>query len=256
MTLPTFRLDGRTAIVVGAGGGIGGAIARTFAEAGAKVGCVDFNAEWAEATADAIAAAGGAAAGVGCDVSDAESVAAAVKAITKALGPARVLVNGAAADDPSGTVVEIDPATWSKVFSINVHGAYLMSRAVIPEMAAAGGGSIMHIASQFGRVAAPRRAVYCATKGALVQLAKAMALDHAKDNIRVNTLSPGAIETRRMLLRYGDMEKARAVNTPKYPIGRIGQPDEIAAAALYLASDASSFMTGNDMLVDGGYAAL
>ncbi len=102
----------------------------------------------------------------------------------------------------------------------------------------------MHIASQMGHVGAVGRPAYCAAKGALIQLAKAMALDHAPDNVRVNSLSPGAIETRRMLLRHGDLETARAYNVPKHALGRIGQPVEIARAALFLVSDASSFMTG------------
>ena len=250
-----FRLDGRCTMVVGAGGGIGRAIALAFARAGGRVGCVDADPVMAEETAAMIRAAGGEGRGVRCDVTSEADVIAAAGAVVAALGPVRALVNGAAADDPNGDVTEIDPTTWSRVFAVNVHGAYLMSRAVIPGMAAAGGGSIIHVASQFARVATTRRVVYCATKGALVQMAKAMALDHAKDKIRVNTLSPGAVETRRMLLRYGDMEAARARNLPKYPIGRLGQPADIGHAAVYLASDASSFMTGNDMLIDGGYAA-
>jgi NAD(P)-dependent dehydrogenase (short-subunit alcohol dehydrogenase family) len=255
MTQDPFRLDGRCTVVVGAGGGIGRGVALAFASAGAKVGCVDFNAETAEATAKLIRDGGGQAKGVRCDITSESDVTVAARAIMSELGPVRALLNGAAADDPSGDVIEIDPATWGRVFAVNVTGAYLMSRAVVPGMITAGGGSIIHVASQFGRVAAPRRVVYCATKGALVQMAKAMALDHAKDKIRVNTLSPGAVETRRMLLRYGDMEAARTRNLPKYPIGRLGQPEDIGHAAVYLASDASSFMTGNDMLIDGGYAA-
>src|SRR5262249_30292520 len=120
----------------------------------------------------------------------------------------------------------------------------------------AGGGSIIHIASQLGSVAAPRRAAYCASKGALIQLAKAMAVDHAAEKIRVNTLSPGAVETERLVKRFGDMEGARRHSGPTHLVGRLGQPDEIAAAAVFLASDAASFMTGADMLVDGGYNAV
>jgi NAD(P)-dependent dehydrogenase (short-subunit alcohol dehydrogenase family) len=166
---------------------------------------------------------------------------------------AAALVNAAATDDPNGTVVDIEPAVWTRVFAVNVMGAYLMSRAVLPAMIAAGGGNIIHIASQLGRVAAPARAAYCASKGAIIQLAKAMAVDHAAQNIRVNSLSPGAVETQRLVLRFGDMETARRVAGPKHLLNRLGQPDEIAQAALFLASDAASFMTGADMLVDGGY---
>jgi NAD(P)-dependent dehydrogenase (short-subunit alcohol dehydrogenase family) len=122
-------------------------------------------------------------------------------------------------------------------------------------MIAAGGGSIIHIASQLGTVGTPGRVAYCSTKGALITMAKAMAADHAAQGIRVNTLSPGAVETERML-RYGSMEKARAALGPKHLLQRLAQPDEIAQAALFLAPDASSFMTGSDLRVDGGYNAV
>jgi NAD(P)-dependent dehydrogenase (short-subunit alcohol dehydrogenase family) len=130
-----------------------------------------------------------------------------------------------------------------------------MSRTILPPMIAGGGGSIIHIASQLGSVAGPNRAVYCASKGALIQLAKAMAIDHAAQNIRVNTLSPGAVETERLVRRFGDMETARRMAGPKHLLQRLGQPTEIAHAAVFLASDASSFVTGADLLVDGGYNA-
>jgi NAD(P)-dependent dehydrogenase (short-subunit alcohol dehydrogenase family) len=115
---------------------------------------------------------------------------------------------------------------------------------------------VILIASQLGRVGSPGRPAYCATKGALIQLAKVLATDHAAQGIRANTLSPGAIETRRMLQRWKTMEDARAVMAPKHLLGRLGQPEEIARAAVYLASDASAFMTGSDLLIDGGYTAV
>ena len=250
-----FRLDGRTAIVVGAGNGIGRAIALAFAEAGAAVACLDVEEASARATADLVAKAGGKAHAFACDVTSEASVATAVAGAIAALGAPRVLVNGAATNDPSGSIVDLSPADWNRVLAVNLSGAYLVSRAVIPQMVAAGGGSIIHIASQMGSIGAPGRPAYCATKGALIQLAKVMALDHAKDNIRVNTLSPGAIETRRMLIRHPSMEAARAASVPLHPIGRLGQPEEIARGAIYLASDASSFMTGADLVIDGGYTA-
>jgi len=251
-----FRLDGKPAIVVGAALGIGRAIALVFADAGAKVACLDIDEAAASETAARIKSVGGAAMAHRCDVTSEASIAEAVKAAIAAHGGPRVLVNGAAMREPTGTIVELEPADWNRAIAINLSGAYLMSRAVIPHMANAGGGSIIHIASQMGRVGAAGRGVYCATKGALVQLAKVMAVDHARDNIRVNTLSPGAVETERVSFRYGSMADARAQAVPKHPIGRLGQSEEIGRAALYLASDASSFMTGSDLLIDGGYTAV
>ena len=246
-------LTGKTAVVTGAGSGIGRAIATAFASAGAAVMSLDINADAAEETARMIASAGGRAQARPCDVSLEADTRAAAEAAQSAFGAIHVLVNAAATDDPNGTVLDISPADWTRVFDVNVMGAYLMSRAVLPAMVAAGGGSIIHIASQLGRVGAPGRAAYCASKGAIIQLAKAMAVDHAAQNIRVNALSPGAIETRRLVLRFGDMETARRLSGPKHLLNRLGQPEEIAQAALFLASDAASFMTGADMVVDGGY---
>jgi len=246
-------LTGKAAVVTGAGNGIGRAIATAFASAGAAVMCLDINAGAAEETARRIASAGGRAQARRCDVSLEFDTRAAAEAAQSAFGAIHVLVNAAATDDPNGTVLDITPADWTHVFAVNVMGAYLMSRAVLPAMVAAGGGNIIHIASQLGRVGAPARAAYCASKGAIIQLAKAMAIDHAAQNIRVNALSPGAIETRRLVLRFGDMETARRLSGPKHLLNRLGQPEEIAQAALFLASDAASFMTGADMLVDGGY---
>jgi NAD(P)-dependent dehydrogenase (short-subunit alcohol dehydrogenase family) len=249
-------LADRIAVVTGAGTGIGRAVALAFAQAGAAVACLDIDRAGAEETAQAILAASGRALAHGCDVSVEADTLAAAAAVQNAWGGARVLVHAAAADDPTGTIADIRPAEWDRVFAINVKGAYLISRAVLPMMVAAGGGSIILIASQLGRVAAPGRAVYCASKGALIQLAKTMAVDHAGQNIRVNALSPGAVETRRLVRRFGDMEAARQIIGPKHLLARLGRPEEIAEAALFLASEASSFMTGADLLVDGGYTAM
>jgi NAD(P)-dependent dehydrogenase (short-subunit alcohol dehydrogenase family) len=250
-----YSLAGKSAVVTGAGNGIGRAIALAFAQAEANVACVDIDAKAAEATAAAAANEGVKTLAVRCDVADEADVAAAAKAILQKFPAIHVLVNGAAGYDPNGTVLDLTLSDWNRVFAVNVGGAFLMSRAILPAMVAAGGGSIIHIASQLGSVAAPRRAAYCATKGALIQLAKAMATDHAAQKIRVNTLSPGAVETERLVKRFGDMETARRTAGPKHLLQRLGQPEEIARAAVFLASDASSFMTGADLLIDGGYNA-
>jgi NAD(P)-dependent dehydrogenase (short-subunit alcohol dehydrogenase family) len=250
-----YSLAGKSAVVTGAGNGIGRAIALAFAQAEANVACVDIDAKAAEATGAAAANKGVKALAVRCDVADEADVEAAAKAILQKFPAIHILVNAAAGYDPNGTVLDLSLSDWSRVFAVNVGGAFLMSRAILPAMIAAGGGSVIHIASQLGSVAAPRRAVYCATKGALIQLAKAMAADHAAEKVRVNTLSPGAVETERLVKRFGDMETARRTAGPKHLLQRLGQPEEIARAAVFLASDASSFMTGADLLVDGGYNA-
>jgi NAD(P)-dependent dehydrogenase (short-subunit alcohol dehydrogenase family) len=249
-----FSLKGKTAVVTGAGGGIGTAIAMAFAQAGARVACVDLMSP--ESTVAAIQTAGGEAMALTCDVSDEDQTRAVGDEVASKWTAADVLVNGASNDDPTGDVLQLGLADWNRVFAVHVTGAYLMSRAILPAMIRGGGGSIIHIASQMGHVGAKGRPSYCAAKGALLQLAKAMALDHAADNIRVNSLSPGAIDTRRLLLRYDDATTAIAENAAKHALGRVGQPVEIAQAALFLASSASSFMTGTDLLVDGGYTAI
>ena len=250
MTEADRALNGKTAAVTGAGSGIVRAIARAFAAAGARVACLDLNEPAAAATAkdcDGLA--------VRCDVSSESDARTAIARVREAFGALHVLVNDAAAADPSGTVVECPASEWDKVFAVNVRGAFLMSKFAVPLIAESGGGAIIHIASQLGHVGSKRRAVYCSTKGALLQLAKAMAIDHAAEKIRVNTISPGAVETDRML-RFGSMEDARKALGPLHVLGRLGTPDEIAAAAVFLAGDAASFITGADLLVDGGYTAV
>jgi NAD(P)-dependent dehydrogenase (short-subunit alcohol dehydrogenase family) len=250
-----YSLSGKNAVVTGAGAGIGRAVALAFARVGANVACIDLDAASAAATAADVTKLGRRSIGIACDVGVEEAVTAAAAVVLSVFPAVHVLLNGAAGYDPNGTVQDLSWADWQRVMNVNVGGAFLMSRALLPSMIAAGGGSIIHIASQLGSVAAPRRAVYCTSKGALLQLARAMATDHAAQNIRVNTLSPGAVETERLIKRFGDMDTARRVSGPKHLVGRLGQPDEIAAAAVFLASDAASFMTGADMLVDGGYNA-
>ncbi|MGH7310244.1 MAG: SDR family NAD(P)-dependent oxidoreductase [Candidatus Rokuibacteriota bacterium] len=256
MTDPAFTLDKKIAIVVGAANGIGRATALAFAAAGARVACADIEEPGAKTTADEIEKSGAQALPVHLDVTDGASCRAVVAATVQRFGGLDVLLYGAADSDKAATVLEMDEAVWERVIRINLTGAFLMVKAAIPAMITRGGGSVILIASQLGRVASPGRSAYCATKGALIQLAKVLATDHAAQGIRANTISPGAVETRRMLRRHKDMDEARRVMGPKHLLNRLARPEEIARAALYLASDASAFMTGSDLLIDGGYTAI
>ena len=251
-----FTLDGRVALVVGAANGIGRATALAFAAAGARVACADVEEPGAKTTAADIEKTGGAALPVRLDVTDGVSCRAAVTSTVQRFGGLDTLMYGAADHDAAATVLDMDEAEWERTIRINLTGAFLMAKAALPAMIARGGGSIILIASQLGRVGSAGRPAYCSTKGALIQLAKVLAIDHAAQGVRANTISPGAIETRRMLRRHKDMEEARRLMGPKHVLNRLGQPEEIARAAVYLASDASSFMTGSDLLVDGGYTAV
>ena len=250
------RLEGKAAFITGAGGAIGSAIARRFAREGAAVMCVDIDGDGVERTASSIKADGGRAVALACDVSKTTEVKNAIDAATRAFSRLDVLVNTAAVREPLGTAVELDETEWERALAVNLTGVFLVCKHGIPSLVAAGGGSIVIIASQLGQVVVPRRPAYVTSKAALIQLARALALDHAKDRIRVNTLSPGAIETGRLVVRYGDMAAARRALVPLHPIGRLGQPDEIANGALFLASDESSFMTGADLVMDGGYTCV
>ena len=172
-----------------------------------------------------------------------------------ASGALHVLVSNAAVFSPIATVEEMAEVDWDRALAVNLTGAFLVSKHAIPHLRAAGGGSIILVASQMARVANAGQTAYCATKGALVQLAKGMALDHVKDGIRVNTLSPGGVATARMAARFGSLEEAERVWGPKHPMGRLARAEEIARGAVFLASDDASFMTGADLLIDGGYTA-
>jgi len=179
-----------------------------------------------------------------------------VKRALDEFGKLNVLMNNAAYFIGKNTVEEVDIAEWRRAIDVNLTGPMLMSKYAIPAMRASGGGSIIHVASQLGSVGKPMRSDYCAVKGGLIQMARSMAADHVGDNIRVNSLSPGPIGTERIFERSGSEEAAQQESGALTLMGRVGLPTEIANAALFLASDESSFMTGDDLLVDGGYNAL
>ena len=249
------RLEGKVAVISGAGRGIGASIALAFAEEGAAVQCLDIDPAAAAAVAAEIEAAGGRAGSARCDVRDSASVRAGVEAAVEAFGRVDVVVANAATVTPRVTVDALSEEDWRDALDVNLTGVFLLCKHALPHLRARGSGSVILTASQMGRVAYNGQAAYCATKGALIQLAKVMALDHASEGIRVNTLSPGGTATARLERRFGTLERAESEWGPTHPVGRLGRPEEIAAGAVFLASDESSFMTGADLLIDGGYSA-
>lgn len=246
------RLDGRVAIVTGGGGGIGGAICRAFVAEGCRVVVADVDRAAAEGTARPL---GDAAVAIACDVSDPAAAERATATALERFGALHVLVNNAALFTEDSTVETISLEDWNRTMAVNLTGAVLMSKYAIPALRAAGQGSIIHVASQLGQVGKAGRAWYCVAKAGLIHLAKTMAIDHAADGIRVNSLSPGPIGTERIVRRAGGPAAAAALYAPLTLMGRAGEADEIADAALFLASNESRFMTGADLLVDGGYTA-
>jgi len=248
-----MRLQGKVAIVTGAGGDIGAAICRRFAAEGAALIGVDVAAaaldRWRRRCAQAAPAWRRSS-----PTSPKRRPPRRQSRARREFGRLDVLVSNAVCDVPLAPLTRLTLADWRHTMAVNLDAAFLFCKHAIPAMEAGGGGSIILIASQLGRVARSGRPWYCAAKGALIQLAKAMALDHAGQNIRVNSLSPGPVETARYLRNFDTVEAARASHHTL--VGRLGTPDEIAAGAVYLAGEESTFMTGTDLLIDGGYTAV
>ena len=246
------RLAGRVILISGAASDIGAAIVRRCLREGARLVCADLGTQALEALARDL---GESAVAVRCDVTEPDSARLAVEAAHEAFGKLDGYVHNAAAPSRDGSVVELDLADWRSEMDVTLTGAFLMSKFAVPLMAETGGGSIVLIASQLGHVATARSVAYCSAKAGLIHLARLMAVDHASQHIRVNSLSPGAVRTARLLRRWDSLDAANAALAGDYLTGRIGLPDEIAASAAYLLSDDASFVTGTDLLVDGGYAA-
>lgn len=255
MPFAKSQLSDRVAIITGGGGDIGSAIACRFAQEGANVVVADIRVSNAKKTADAINELGVEAIAVEADISQPEQAKSIVDLALSNFGKLTTLVNTAAASIPRGTVEKLSLEDWNKAFSVNLTAVFLMCKYSIPAIRTAGGGTIINIASQLGQIGATLRAPYSSSKAGLIQLTKCLAVDHARDHIRVNSLSPGAIDTARVLRNGITREEANRKRGPLHLLGRTGRVDEIAAGAVFLASEESSFMTGADLLLDGGYLA-
>ncbi len=246
-------LQGKTALITGGASGIGRATAILFGREGAAVVVQDLRAE-GQATADAIVAAGGRATFVRGDVTRAADCRAAVEKAVAEYGGLHVLVNNAGIIRRA-SVVDTTEEEWDRVMAVNVKSVFLFSKAAIPVMARGGGGVIVNTASGWGIDGGKDAASYCASKAAVVNLTRAMAIDHAGQNIRVNCVCPGDTDTpmlREEARQLGQDEKGFLARSAQRPLGRMGRPEEIARAMLFLASDASSYVTGTALVVDGG----
>ncbi len=256
-----FRLDGKTALVTGAGSGIGREIALLFAAQGGTVAIGEIDNAAAHTVADEITGAGGNAIAVELDVSRLESAEAAVKRITAETGSLDILVNNAGIG-MVGSLTETTPEDFARLMAVNVYGVYHCSLAAITQMLEQDprDGRIVNIASVAGQVAVARRFAYGTTKGAVISMTQSTAMDYIDQGIRCNCICPGTVETpfvEGYLQRYhaGDVEATRATLHARQPLGRMGRPDEIAPLALYLASDEAAFVTGSQYTIDGGWTA-
>ena len=250
-----LRLDGRVALVTGASRGIGRAIALALADAGADVALIARDADLLEDAAAAVASMGRRGVPLVCDVTDAEAVRAAVAKATEALGPLDIVVNNAGGNSFSTPLATMRYSGWEKTFRLNLDSVVHVTQAVLPHMLERTSGSIINVSSVAGLRGAPLMSHYAAAKAALISLTQSVAIETAWAGIRVNALVPGWIETDLTgFLRDSD-DTERALLS-RVPMARWGRVDEIAQPAVFLASDASSFMTGQVLVVDGGLSAM
>jgi NAD(P)-dependent dehydrogenase (short-subunit alcohol dehydrogenase family) len=249
-----MSLQGKSAIISGAASGIGRATALLFAREGASVLLADLNESGGIEVQREISSAGGRAHYESADVTRAADCQRVVQRAVELFGTINILFNNAGIIRRA-SVVDLSEEDWDRVMDVNVKSIFLMSRYAIPVMARGGGGSIINTSSGWGLTGGPKAAVYCASKGAVVLLTKAMAVDHGPQDVRVNCICPGDTDTamlRDEARQLGQISDRFLADAARRPLGRLGKPEEIAQAALYLASDASSFVTGTALVVDGG----
>jgi NAD(P)-dependent dehydrogenase (short-subunit alcohol dehydrogenase family) len=247
-------LQGKVALITGAASGIGRATSLLFARKGASVVVADMNAAKGEEVVREIITSGGRAIFDSADVTSAADCQRVVEHTIREFGTIDILFNNAGIIRRA-SVVDLNEADWDRVMAVNVKSIFLMSKQVIPVMQKAGGGSIINTASGWGLAGGAKAAVYCASKGAVVLLTKAMAIDHGPQQIRVNCICPGDTDTamlRTEAEQLGEPGDGFLEEAARRPLGRVGKAEEIAQAALYLASDGSSFVTGAALVVDGG----
>jgi glucose 1-dehydrogenase len=246
------RIEGKGVLIAGAGGGIGSAGATGLGREGAAVLCADIDVAAAEATAAQIRTSGGRAVALGLDVRDRGAVDAAVAAVVREFGRLDVLLECVGVSQ-TASFLDLDPGEWDRIVAINLTGMFHLGQAAARQMIRQGsGGSIINVTSQLAEVARPERAAYIASKGGGRSLTHAMALELAPHDIRVNAIAPGPTLTGLTRASYADPERRRAT-IAQIPLGRMGQPDDIVGAILFLASDESRWVTGSTVTVDGGY---
>lgn len=253
-----MKFSSNVAIITGAASGIGAATAQRLAGHGCKTALVDINEAGLDETAHAIKAAGGDAIVLPCDVGDEASAHDGVTRIMTDLGRPGILAACAGVSTNGGTVLSLDSAAWERVWRVNVMGTVNWVKACLPSMIEAGHGAIVTISSQLAFNSGGGNCAYIATKGAIVSFTKATAVDYAKDGIRINAIAPAVIDTRMSqasAANASDPEAMRKWRLARHPMGRIGQPDEVADAIAYLTSDHAGFITGTVLFVDGGWTA-
>jgi NAD(P)-dependent dehydrogenase (short-subunit alcohol dehydrogenase family) len=251
-----ISLAGKTALITGAASGIGLAIAQAFADAGARVWLTDINAGAGAREAAALRAGGASAEFLPLDVSD-EAACQAIARRVLAAAPLDILVNNAGIGGV-GTLLQTSPEQFDRILQVNVRGVFNVTRAFLPALLERGSASLINLASVGGVVGIPERLAYCTSKFAVVGFTKSLALDHAREGLRANAICPGRVETpfvRQRIAEYPDPEKAWRELSATQPMGRMAKPEEVAGAALFLASDLSRFVTGDCLMVDGGWGA-